>query len=174
MRAWVIIVVLVVIGVFGAWVGYWVGHALGWSTNAEFPLRIGAGERAIGLSILLSFGCVMAGAGWLIARPLWRIRKLLASGNPGQATIRKVWRTGYSRTPRGGARERWLAFELEVHPDGGGDYVARANGLLTEAQEAALEPGADVTVRVDPSNPSSVVVVGPSDGTLNTGSMAST
>jgi len=161
MRAFVIVLALVVIGIIGAWVGYWIGHALGWTTNAEFPLRIGGGAWAIGLSILLSFGSVMAGVGWFVARPLRGIQRLLASGAPGHATIRKVWRTGLSRTPRGGSRQRWLGFELEVHPDGGGDYVAKANGLLSEADEAALKPGTEVAVRFDPSNRASVAVVGP-------------
>ena len=53
MKAWKIVVSLVVIGIVGAWVGYWIGHALGWTSNAEFPLRIGGGDWAIGLSGLL-------------------------------------------------------------------------------------------------------------------------
>jgi uncharacterized membrane protein YeaQ/YmgE (transglycosylase-associated protein family) len=35
MRSWVSVLVLVVIGIVGAWAGCWIGHALGWSTNAE-------------------------------------------------------------------------------------------------------------------------------------------
>lgn len=161
MRAFVTVLVLVIIGIVGAWVGYWIGHALGWTTDAEFPLHVGGGARAIGLSILVSFGSVMAGGGWFIARPLWRIRRLLATGTPGHATIRRVWRTGFFMTPRGGSRQRWLGFDLEVHPDGGRDYSATASGLLSEAEEEALKPGTEVTVRSDPSNCSSVAVVGP-------------
>jgi len=161
MRAWVIVVMLVAIGIVGAWVGYWIGHALGWTTGAEFPLTIGAGDRAIGLSILVSFGSVMAGVGWFIARPLSRMRRLLATGATGQATVRRMWRTGLFMRSRGRVGQHQLAFELDVHPDGGTDYTASATGLLDEVQEAAVGPGMDVTIRYDPAHPMSVAVVGP-------------
>jgi hypothetical protein len=161
MRAFVTVVGLVVIGIIGAWVGYWIGHALGWTSDAEFPLKIGGGAWAIGLSILVSFGCVMAGAGLFVARPLRNVRRLAANGTPGHATVGRTWRTGFSVTPRGGSRQRLLGFELEVHPEGGGDYAAKATGLLTEAEEKALTPGTEVTVRYDPLNRASVAVVGP-------------
>jgi hypothetical protein len=161
MKAWKIVLLLVAIGIVGGWVGYWVGHALGWTTDAEFPLRIGAGERAIGLSILVSFASVMAGVGWFVARPLWRTRRLLASGTPGHATVQRFWRTGMTMTSGGDVRRREIGFELEVHPDDGSAYAARALGLLSEADEAALAPGAEVTIRYDPAHRTSVAVVGP-------------
>ena len=161
MKTWKIVLVLVAIGVVGAWAGYWIGHAAGWTTNAEWPFQIGGGERAIGLSIALSFLSVMAGAGWFVARPLLRIRRLAASGSPGHATIRKVWRTGLYLVPSASSAQHQLGFEVEVHADGGQDYVTTATGLLTEADEAMLKPGAEAAVRFDPFHPSSVVVVGP-------------
>jgi hypothetical protein len=161
MKAWKIVVILVIIGIIGGWVGYWIGHALGWTTNAEFPLQIGGGDRAIGLSILLSFGSVMAGLGWFVARPLRRIQRLTAIGTPAHATIRRTWRTGLFMNRRGDSPRHQLGFELEVHPDGGQDYAATGTGVLTEADEAALKPGTEATVRIDPTNPSFVVVVGP-------------
>lgn len=161
MRAWVIIVLLVIIGIVGAWVGYWVGDALGWSTGAEFPLRIGGGERAIGLSILFSFGSVMAGIGWLVARPLRNIDHLAQTGAPGHATVRRAWRTGLYMNRMGDKPRHQLGFEVEVHPEDGGDYVTTAAGVLTEAEEAALKPGAEASVRFDPAHPTHVVVIGP-------------
>ena len=161
MRAWVIVVLLVIVGIVGAWVGYWIGHALGWTSNAEFPLRIGGGDWAIGLSGLASFGSVIAGAGWLVARPLLRIRRLLATGTPAHATVRRMWRTGLYVARLGDRARHQLSFDVDVHPDGGRDYAATALGLMTEPEEAALMPGAEVTVRVDTAHPTSVVVVGP-------------
>jgi hypothetical protein len=160
-KAWMIVVLLVIIGIIGAWVGYWIGHALGWSANAEFPLKIGGGTWAIGLSILLSFGSVMAGIGWFVARPLRRVRQLLATGTPGHATVRRFWRTGFRMRSGSDVARRQLGFELDVHADGGRDYAATATGLLTDAEEAALKPGAEVTIRFDPGRPTSVAVVGP-------------
>lgn len=161
MRAAVIVLALVAIGIVGAWVGYWIGHAFGWTTDAEFPLRIGAGAWAIGLSILVSFLSVMAGIGWFVARPLARMRRLLATGAPGHATVRRVWRTGLFMRSRGGPSRHQLGFELDVHPDDGGVYRTTATGLLDEAGEASLAPGAEVTIRYDPAHPASVAVVGP-------------
>jgi len=164
MRAWVITLILVAIGIVGAWIGYWAGHALGWTTNAEFPLRIGGGERAIGLSILVSFLSVMGGGGLLIARPMLRTRRLLATGRAGHATVRREWRTGLTagQLVMGSRVQRHqVAFELEVHPDGGPAYPAPAFALLTEEEEAAIKPGDEVAVRVDPGHPRSVAVVGP-------------
>ena len=161
MKAWMIVVVLVVIGIVGAWIGYWIGHALGWSTDAVFPLTIGGGDRAIGLSILVSFLSVVTGLWWFVARPLRRMSRLLEAGIPGHATIRRFWRTGlFTSSGRGAARHQ-VEFELEMHPDAGPDYASKASGLLTEADEAELKPGAEVVVRYDRSDPSSVVVVGP-------------
>lgn len=160
MRPWAMVVALVIIGVIGAWAGYWIGHAIGWTTNAEFPFRIGAGERAIGLSIGLSFLSVMGGLWWFVTRPLLRMRRVLASGLPGHATVRRAWRTGVRVAGPAGTRHQ-LGFELDVHPDVGRDYATTALGMLSEAEEAALTPGSEVTIRYDPTDRSSVAVVGP-------------
>ena len=160
MRASVRVLILVAIGIVGAWAGYWIGHALGWTTNAEFPARIGGGERAILLSIGLSFLSVMGGLWWLVARPLMGIRRLLATGKPGHATVRRVWRTGITMS-RPDRKERELGFDLEVHPDAGEDYPATALGIIGEIDEPTITPGSEVAVRFDPERPTRVVVVGP-------------
>ena len=160
MRSWVSVLVLVLIGIVGAWVGYWIGHALGWTTNAEFPLKIGGGDRAIGLSIGVSFLSVMAGLWSVITRPLLGVRRLLATGTPGHATVRKVWRVGV-HVSRPDRSERELGFELAVHPDNGEDYTVKAMGIVNDADEPTLTPGAEVAIRYDPSRPSRVAVVGP-------------
>jgi len=161
MKAWIIVVILVIIGIVGAWVGYWIGHALAWTADAVFPFQIGGGERAIGLSILLSFLSVMAGVWWLVARPLRRIGRMAATGTPARATIRRAWRTGLFMNRRGDSPRHQLSFDLEVHPDDGRDYATTGTGLLTEAEEASLKPGEEATVRYDPAHPRFVVVVGP-------------
>jgi hypothetical protein len=160
MKAWMIVITLIVLGVIGAWAGYWIGHVVGWTTDAEFPLRIGGGDRAIGLSMLLSFGAVVAGAGWLVARPLRRTRHLVDEGAPGHATVLRFWRTGLTASGAEGKRHQ-VAFDLEMHPGDGTDYPAKALGMLDEAAESALAPGGEVAVRYDPGHPRSVAVVGP-------------
>ncbi len=158
MRAWVIVVLAIVVGVVGAWIGYWVGHALGWTSGAEWPLKIGGGDRAILLSILSSFGSVMAAAGWLVARPLQRERRLLASGRPAHATVLKVWRTGLTARRTDGITRKQLAFDLEVHRDGGAPFTAHATGEVPSTEVGAFVPGIEVNVRYDPAKPTNVVV----------------
>ena len=41
-------------GIVGGYFGYWIGHLAGWSTDAEWPLKIGGGEGAIAVSIGLA------------------------------------------------------------------------------------------------------------------------
>ena len=157
MRAWVIVVLAIAAGIVGAWVGYWIGHALGWTTNAEWPLQIGGGDRAILLSILASFGSVMAVGGWFVARPLRQARRLLATGRQTHATVLRVWRTGLTaQTSRGSWRQ--LAFDVEVHPDEGAAYTTHATGLVDPAEVAAFAPGVEVNVRYDPAHPTHVAV----------------
>jgi hypothetical protein len=65
---------MVVGGIVGGYVGYWLGHLAGWSTDAEWPFRIGGGQGAI----LTSIGMAVLGvllAGWLTR---WR-----RSSSPG-------------------------------------------------------------------------------------------
>lgn len=157
MRAWVIVVLAIAAGIVGAWVGYWIGHALGWTTNAEWPLQIGGGDRAILLSILVSIGSVMAVGGWFVARPLRQVRRLLATGRQAHATVLRVWRTGLTAQTRGGSW-RQLAFDVEVHPDGGAAYTTHATGLVDPAEVAAFAPGVEVNVRYDPAHPTHVAV----------------
>ena len=148
-----------VAGIVGAWIGYWMGHALGWTTGAEWPLRIGGGDRAILLSIGLSFLSVMAGLGWLVVRPLRRNRRILGLGRPARATILKVRRTGISTGGFGGRRSQ-LEFDLEVHADGAGTYTAHATRLVAPAELGAFAPGAEVAVRIDQAKPSLVAIEG--------------
>ena len=157
MRAWVIVVLAIAAGVVGAWVGYWAGHALGWTTNAVWPLQIGGGDRAILLSILASFGSVMIVVGWLVARPLQRERRLLSTGRQAHATVMRVWRTGLSaRDSRGNRRQ--LGFELVVHPDGGAAYTVHTTDMVDVAALDAFAPGVEVDVRYDPRHPTRVAV----------------
>jgi len=160
MRGWVIIVVAILAGIAGAWVGYWIGHAFGWTTNAEWPWRIGGGDRAILLSMGLSFLSVVGVGGLLVARPMLRERRLLASGQRARATIVKVWRTGLSARGFVGGARRQLGLDLEVHPDGRATYTVHTTAMLPATELSAFAPGAEVAIRYDPARPTHVAVEG--------------
>jgi hypothetical protein len=157
MRAWVLVLLLVLVGIVGAYVGYWAGHVAGWSRDAQFPLQIGGGEGAILLSIGLSFLSVMAALWWFEGRPLQRNRRLLTRGIPGHATILRVWRTGLTANP--GHRHQ-LGVELDVHPDDRPAYTTKTTCLATDVEEATFTPGTEVDVRYDPTRPASVAIAG--------------
>jgi MFS family permease len=157
MRAFVTIVLAIVAGIVGGWVGYWIGHAFGWTTNAVWPWQVGGGDRAIFLSILASMGSVAAVGGWLVARPMMQLRRLLANGRRARATVLRVWRTGFFSQV--GVRPwRELGFEVEVHPAGQAAYTARGRGHVNPADVGAFAPGAEVNVRYDPAKPTQVAV----------------
>jgi hypothetical protein len=45
---------MVVGGFIGAYAGYWIGYLLGWTSDAQWPFRVGGGTGAILLSIVVS------------------------------------------------------------------------------------------------------------------------
>jgi hypothetical protein len=45
---------MVVGGFIGAYAGYWIGHVLGWSSDADWPFKVGGGTGAIVASIAMS------------------------------------------------------------------------------------------------------------------------
>jgi hypothetical protein len=62
------VLAMVLGGLVGGYAGYWLGHLAGWSTDAEWPFRVGGGTGAI----LLSIGLAVLGV--LV------VRMLLTSG----------------------------------------------------------------------------------------------
>jgi hypothetical protein len=48
------VLLMVLGGLVGGYFGYWIGHLAGWSTDADWPSRIGGGQGAIALSIGLA------------------------------------------------------------------------------------------------------------------------
>lgn len=145
-------------GIVGAYGGYWIGHALGWSRDAEWPLRIGGGGAAIVLSVLTSLVCV--GLAGVLAT--WRAqhehRRVLAGGVPAHAVIVRVWRTGIVvKNPRGGSLSQ-LGFELEVLVDETPPYRVRTTKLVAGPDMATMHPGIHVDIRYDPQHPTRVAI----------------
>ena len=55
-------------GVVGGYFGYWIGHLAGWSTDADWPFKIGGGQGAIAMSIGLAVLGVLIVGGLLHPR----------------------------------------------------------------------------------------------------------
>ena len=151
------IVIVVLCGIVGGWLGYWIGHAAGWSVNAEWPGQIGGGTGAILMSIGMSVLCVALGAVVVFLVPQRGVRRVLRSGVPAKATVIGLAETGAAHwAPRGTRRQ--VTCELEVCPDDRAPYRARVVQFVTEAFEDELRPGATVSVRIDPDAPRRVAL----------------
>ena len=79
--------------------------------------------------------------------------QLLATGRPGSAVIRSLTDTGVN--VRGDSLVR---LTLDVTPDGGATYQAETGGLIPDAARGRAVLGATVRVRIDPVQPTNVVV----------------
>ncbi len=157
MRKAVNILICVLCGIAGGWIGYWIGHAAGWSTNAEWPGQVGGGTRAILMSIGTSVLFVALAAIAVFYVPQRGLSQLQESGVTAQATVIDISETGASRRTREGTRHQ-IRCVLEVCPPDGVSYRARAVQFVSAATEEALRPGTVVAVRVDPSAPEHVAI----------------
>lgn len=48
------VLLMVLGGIMGGYFGYWIGHLAGWSTDAQWPFKIGGGDGAIAMSMGLA------------------------------------------------------------------------------------------------------------------------
>jgi hypothetical protein len=149
---------MVAAGVVGAYGGYWIGHGLGWSRQAEWPLRIGGGGGAIVLSVLTSLACVAAAGWWATWRAQHEHHRVLSGGVPASAVIIRVWRTGILVKSPGGGSLTQLGFELEVLPADARPYRVRTTKLVAGLDMVTMHPGIHVDVRYDPFHPSRVAI----------------
>jgi len=62
-------------GIVGGYIGYWIGDLAGWSTEADWPLKIGGGGGAIAMSICLAVIGVLIAAVLLPHPPLGHHRR---------------------------------------------------------------------------------------------------
>ena len=53
------VLLMVLGGIVGGYAGYWIGHLAGWSTDADWPFKIGGGTGAIVMSIGLAVAGVL-------------------------------------------------------------------------------------------------------------------
>lgn len=144
-------------GIIGGYIGYWLGHLVGWSTNADWPQRIGGGTGAVALSI------AMAIVGVLLARVLLALpsilidRRLRIKGDHAEASIVDRWSTGLTL----GALHpstRQYGILVEVRLPDGTHRRAHATQWLRPEEFAAMIPGRQVSVHYHLRHPDRVLV----------------
>jgi hypothetical protein len=80
-------------------------------------------------------------------------RGILQDGIPAQARIVSVRQTGVMLN-----NQPQIAFELEVEPPGGTPYRAQAKAVIPMINIPQFQPGAEVPVKIHPSDPTQVVM----------------
>jgi hypothetical protein len=78
---------------------------------------------------------------------------ILQNGIPAQATILNVQQTGVlvNHQPQ-------VAFALEVRPPGDAPYQVRAKAIIPMVNIPQFQPGAQVSVKIHPADPTKVVM----------------
>lgn len=107
--------------------------------------------------LALLFGIVMAlGLGRGLPGYL-----LLRRGQPALAVIEKIWpiRTFTTR----GQNAQLQRLLLEIHLPNLPPYRTEANGIVSERSLSRFQVGSRLSVKVDPSNPHNIVIIGPAE-----------
>jgi hypothetical protein len=150
------ILVMVAGGLVGGYAGYWIGHAAGWSTNADWPFRIGGGQGAILLSIGLSALGVLV-AGLALALPsVYGSRSIRRAGRLIPATVVELWDLGFSAGFSRGLRQ--VEFEVDVHLDGASSRRSHGVQWVRSSSLDRLTPGSEVMVSYDAARPTRVAI----------------
>jgi hypothetical protein len=82
--------------------------------------------------------------------------KLNQSGVNTAATVKSMTETG--NTDIGGGKE--IRFEVEVRPAGGSPYTTEFSQFMMQGSLSGVAEGSEVTVRVDPDDPNSMIFWG--------------
>ena len=87
-----------------------------------------------------------------IRKSMGQDRKIVENGIPARAKILSVRQTGVMIN-----NQPQVEFQLEVHPPSGMPYQAQAKAVVSLVQIPQVQPGAEVAVKIDPTDPSKVV-----------------
>jgi hypothetical protein len=82
--------------------------------------------------------------------------KINQSGVNTAATVKSMTETG--NTDPGGGKE--IQFEVEVRPAGGAPYTTSFSQFMIQGSLSGVAEGSEVTVRVDPDDPNSMLFWG--------------
>jgi hypothetical protein len=104
------------------------------------------------LSIALTVGVIIF-ARRLINKTVGPNRGVLQDGIPARAKIVGVRQTGVMLN-----NQPQIAFDLEVQPPGGTPYRAQAKAIIPMINIPQFQPGAEVPVKIHPSDPTQVVM----------------
>lgn len=83
-------------------------------------------------------------------------------GQPALAVIQKTWPINQfavrGPNPNFATLQRFL---LEIHLPNQPLYQAEANSIISETSQPRFQPGSRLAIKVDPSNPHKIVIIGP-------------
>ncbi len=105
------------------------------------------------LAVLLVLA-VEAGLYWLLFRPFLRTETVLEHGELAEATVLKVWDTGWTIND-----DPQVGLQLEVRPAGDMPFQAETKSVIPRLLVADARPGSVIQVRFDPRNRRNLAVV---------------
>ena len=104
------------------------------------------------LSIALTIGITVLAIRF-IRKTVGPNRGVLQNGLPAQAKIVGVRQTGVMLN-----NQPQILFDLEVQPPGGAPYRAQAKAVIPMINIPQFQPGAEVPVKIHPSDPTQIVM----------------
>jgi hypothetical protein len=104
------------------------------------------------LSIALTVGIIVF-VRRMIKQTVGPSQGILQNGVPAQAKIRGVRQTGVLLN-----NQPQIEFDLDVQPSGGPSYRATAKAIIPIVHIPQFQPGADVPVKIHPSDPMQVAL----------------
>ena len=88
----------------------------------------------------------------VIRKTMGQDRNIVENGIPARAKILSVRQTGVMLN-----NQPQVEFLLEVHPPSGMPYQTQAKAVVSLVQIPQVQPGAEVAVKIDPTDQSKVV-----------------
>jgi hypothetical protein len=115
----------------------------------------------VGLTILFVVGVIVWGLLSATSRPSANFARLIANGIPGRGILLQVSAlpTGAVGTGLNRYQQRTVMIDIEI--PGAPPYVVNGSLFIPMNLVRDVLPGATVEIRVDPKNPSNIVIVGP-------------
>lgn len=109
----------------------------------------------VGITLFVVFGVLGR-----FKREQEQTQRLLANGMPAEGRVLALVPTGTTVAVMG-ARHVRVMIGLEVHVPGRPPYPTQITPLVSELLFPSIQPGAMVSLRVDPNNPMNVAIAGP-------------
>jgi hypothetical protein len=150
--------------IFWTFVPFWVPRVLGpaafeWLDTSSVPIII---TIALLLLPFLVAGFIFFGVFFGAAAPLRRemrdTKRVLATGRPAKAVVKSISESSLGATVTVNDQP-YLNVTLEIHDGYSDPYIISFDTIVPRAEVPRVQPGDEIAVKVDPSDPEKVAIV---------------